>query len=242
MKNAFADAVKQRTIDGPFRQIRIDALRLRQRRRVGRGRRHDHARDAIGNRSRRVGCAGIDIRERGDRHFVVRIDQVRRRIAGDGAAMRKPPLAADRSDLHAETVAGGVTGIEQHVGLQELVRSRLQQRLIDDRDVPQRQVVGGHRQLAGAEQPSRRLLRRRRNGPSPLRNSGCASFGPSGPRSKSADRRHLQRREDALLQELHERHAGHALDDRRRDHVVGVAVLPLGARREIERLARPPLP
>ncbi len=24
-----------------------------------------------------------------------------------------------------------------------------------------------------------------RNGPSPLRNNGCASFGPSGPRSKS---------------------------------------------------------
>ena len=39
----------------------------------------------------------------------------------------------------------------------------------------------------------------------------------------------------------HERHAGHALDDRCGDHVVGVAVLPLGAGLEVERLARPSL-
>ena len=49
-------------------------------------------------------------------------------------------------------------------------------------------------------------------------------------------RRHLQRREDPLLQEREQRLAARLLDDAPRDRVARVAVLVVGARLVVERL------
>ena len=49
------------------------------------------------------------------------------------------------------------------------------------------------------------------------------------------DAGHFQRGKDSLAEKLQERHAGNFLDDDSGDNVIGVAVLPLGSRLEVER-------
>ncbi len=92
-----------------------------------------------------------------------------------------------------------------------------------------------HGELTGSKHPPRTLLRRR-----PRRSQGMALVAGGvrcrqPARIRVIDVDHAQGQEDALFQQVDQRHTADLLHDAARDHIVGVGVLPLGAGVEIER-------
>src|ERR1043166_4762207 len=133
-------AYGQAVVD-PARQVAGcggDAVRLRE----------ENARDPPRDLSRRSGGARIDVGEHHDCRVLVRVDVVGGGVAGDGASVRDPPAPAEPgADVHTQAVAGRDSALEQHVGLLGLVGSRLEQRALEDGDVPAREIAGRHGQV-----------------------------------------------------------------------------------------------
>src|SRR2546423_12471763 len=63
-------------------------------------------------------------------------------------------------DADAKSILRAQAVLEQNFGLKLLIRRWLHHLLVDDRDVPARQVLSRHRQLARRKQPAAPFLRR----------------------------------------------------------------------------------
>ncbi len=114
------------------------------------------------------------------------------------------------------------------------VRGRPQQHAIQQTDIPQCQVGGRHSQLSGGKQPARPFFRRTARGSQALPGIADRIRGGQRVRVIFGDMLHLQRREDLLPQQAHQRLPRHLLDDGASHHIPGVGILPLAPRREVQ--------
>ncbi len=187
------------------------------------------------------GGSGVLIGQHHHRGAVVGKHQVFGGEARDLAAVLDHSVPALHPDEHAQPVVGADPAVEPDLGFHRLVRRRLQQALLDHCDIPLGQIARRHCQLAGREEPALPFLGR---GMEWAQREAHVAGGVGLGEPAEVDvhgARHVERLEDVLLDELHERCAAHLLDDGAGDDEVGVAVLPLAAGREVERLLGPPI-
>ena len=140
------------------------------------------------------------------------------------------------TQIHPEAVTGAGAIFEQDGGQHLHIRSWFEQGTIHHADVPKRQVVGRHGELAGSEHPPSTFLGRRAFGPEGVT---LVAGGVSGGQLAGVcvvDVVHTQGHEDAFLQQIDQGHAADLLHNAAGDYVVGVGILPLRAGVEIQRL------
>ena len=158
---------------------------------------------------------------------------------GDFAAVLPHRVPALRPDEDPERIVGIGTVLEHHRRRQCVVPGRRQDSAVDEADVPLSEIARRHREFARREQPPGRHDGRRAERPEGMTVVADRIGLTQTPHVHVRDAVHAEWREHPRLQELDQRHPRDLLDDPPRDHVVGVAVLPLGPRIEIQRLLRP---
>ena len=153
--------------------------------------------------------------------------------------MAEPRVAVGIRNADAEGIIRG-RAVDEPGGLDEFHhRTRLQDPSIEQRLVPSRQVARRHSEFARREKPAASLARGRvKRAESKARVAGGVSVAERL-RIEVDGAGHAEGMENAVFKERPERPAGHLLEDSPRDDVVGVAVLPLGARVEVQGLLCP---
>ena len=172
---------------------------------------------------------------------LVRVDGVIADEAGGLTAVPKHAPLGPQPDIQAECVAGTRAVLQQDLSLELPIGRWLHQALIDDGEVPARQVLRGHCQFAGCKEPTlahvRRRTQRAQGRPRVAHRVGSVRGSLVG----IHDARHVQGSKYAALQRSEQWLAGYLLEDHASGGVARIAVLPTLARREIERLTGPEL-
>ena len=144
--------------------------------------------------------------------------------------------------MQPQRVVGGLAVLQLHRLREHRPRRRLQDALLHKkRNVPARQIRRRHAQLAGREHPADALAHghARRSQRVPRVGGGVARVRRGVAIARAA---HAQRLEKMLRQKIEQRPPRDLLQNRARQHVVRVAVLPARARIEVQWLpARPVL-
>jgi len=141
--------------------------------------------------------------------------------------------------IHTQAIARSQTVLEHDFLFHLRIRGRPEDGLIDHADIPLGQIFRRHGQFARGKQPALTLFRgQSRRSERIAEIAGRVGFGEAV-LVDVHDALHPQWREDVLAQKLQQRLAARLLYNQSRDYEIGVAVLPLGSRIKIERLARP---
>src|SRR6185369_4663442 len=185
------------------------------------------------------GTRGVLIGENGYCDLVIGQDDILGDEAGDFSTVLDDAMSLIVVERDAESVVRALSVLQLYFGLHFLVGGRLENGLIDHGDVPLREVGGSHVEFAGCEHPSLAFQRRdTRRTERVTKIANGVGFG----RMRFVDVEHAvhaEGTEDVVGEELQDGFATDLLDDGPGDGEVGVAVLPLGAGIEVERLARP---
>jgi hypothetical protein len=159
--------------------------------------------------------------------------------AGPGAVVPDPGPALDLLDIQSQAIILLRSIPEYHWLEHSRIGRWLQEGAIHQADIPKRERAGSHGQLAGAKQPARAFFLSVACGSQPRPGVGHGISCRQGVSVILGDMLHLQRPEDVLLEEVHQLLSRDFLDNRGRDDVTGIGILPLAPRREIERAAGP---
>ena len=153
--------------------------------------------------------------------------------------MFQKALARAQHDVEAQPIARADTVGQPRLGRQLAVAGSVEDFVLNERDVPAGEVRGGHRELAGREQPAAAFLGRRPRRPECVTHVAGGIVERQRRRVEIDDAGHLQWREHPFLQILKQRLAGRAFSNHARHRVARVAVLPCRTRGKIQWLIRP---
>jgi hypothetical protein len=88
--------------------------------------------------------------------------------ARDFATVRHRSMSGLHSNADSQSIARTQSSLQLDFSLQFTIRRRLQKLLLDERDIPLRQILCGHCEFTGGKQPTRTfLLGATRSGPNP---------------------------------------------------------------------------
>src|SRR5947209_1541999 len=141
--------------------------------------------------------------------------------------------------VNAQSIMRRQSVFEQSISTELLVRRWLHQLLIYDRDVPLSQILCAHCKLSRSEEPSLALFRRRAQWSKRKAQIAHRVRLCELPLIYIGHALHIKRNENSLSEELKQRLMRNLFNDEASYHVIGVAVLPLRARLEIQWLVRP---